>query len=70
MRKKKNFVKKKHKKVAKKLDLLLWQKQRKHGYVEKSEVNFDKQVGYSTVYIYMWVVYIITAKATLLWCIF
>ena len=27
-------------------------------YVEKSEVNFDKQkVGYSTVYIYMWVVY-------------
>ena len=54
-----------------KLDLLLaGQKQRKHGYVEKSEVNFDKQVGYSTVYIYMWVVYIITAKATLLWCIF
>ena len=53
------------------LDLLLaGQKQRKHGYVEKSEVNFDKQVGYSTVYIYMWVVYIITAKAALLWCIF
>ena len=53
-----------------KLDLLLAGQKRKHGYVEKSEVNFDKQVGYSTVYIYMWVVYIITAKAALLWCIF